>query len=251
MLAQGGHTRGRRRRALTAIFAHPDDETYATGATIARYAAEGVRCALYCATDGDAGKTSGIPVSSPAELGRLRRAELQAASDILGIGTVVYGGHGDGRLSQADPDLVISQIVHLLRIERPDVVVTFGPEGAPTQHRDHRAIWRLATSAFLLAGTNAFGEQRQDGVLPFCPARLCVVTWPSPRTGELYQAEGQPAHVRVDARAWNATKQAAFLAHQSQRQHQPNFERYALTDEEWYSVVIGSPARAGATSLFD
>jgi hypothetical protein len=37
----------------------------------------------------------------------------------------------------------------------------------------------------------------------------------------------------------------------SQRQHQPNFERYALTDEEWYSVVIGSAAPAGATSLFD
>ena len=249
MLAQGDDARGR--RALTAIFAHPDDETYATGATLARYAAEGVRCSLYCATDGDAGKTSGIPVSSPEELGRLRRAELQAASAILGIGTIVYGGHGDGQLSQADPDRVIAQIVHLLRTERPDVVVTFGPEGAPTQHRDHRAISRLATSAFLLAGTNAFSEQLQEGVLPFRPARLCAVTWPSPAPGELYQAEGQPAHVRVDARAWNATKKAAFLAHRSQQQHQPNFERYACTDEEWYSVVIGKPARTGATSLFD
>ena len=234
-----------------ALFAHPDDETYATGATIARYAAEGVRCSLFCATDGDAGKTSGIPVSSPEELGRLRRAELQAASAILGIGTVVYGGHGDGRLSQADPDRVIAQMVRMLRIERPDVVVTFGPEGAPTQHRDHRTISRLATSAFLLAGTSAFAEQLEEGVLPFRPARLCVVTWPTPGAGDLFLVEGQPAHVRVDARAWNATKRAAFLAHESQRQHQPNFERYALTDEEWYSVVIGRPARAGAISLFD
>ena len=39
--------------------------------------------------------------------------------------------------------------------------------------------------------------------------------------------------------------------HQSQRQHQPDFERYALMDQEWYSIVIGSPARAGATSLVD
>ncbi|CAN5888781.1 PIG-L family deacetylase [soil metagenome] len=249
MLAPGDDARGR--RSLSAIFAHPDDETYATGATIARHAAEGVRCSLYCATDGDAGKTSGIPVSSPAELGRLRRVELQAASAILGIGTVVHGGHADGHLSQADPDAVIAQIVHLLRVERPDVVVTFGPEGAPTRHRDHRAISRLATSAFLLAGTNAFDEQFRDGVLPFRPARLCVVTWPAPGIDDLYQALGQPPHVRVDARPWNATKHAAFLAHTSQRQHQPNFERHALTDEEWYSVVIGSAAPTGATSLFD
>ena len=49
----------------------------------------------------------------------------------------------------------------------------------------------------------------------------------------------------------DARGHAAFLAHTPQRQHQPNFERYALTDEEWYSVVIGSAARAGATRLFD
>ena len=59
-----------------------------------------------------------------------------------------------------DPDIVIGEIVALLRRERPDVVITFGPEGAPTQHRDHRAISRLATAAFLLAGTaSAFPEQ--------------------------------------------------------------------------------------------
>ena len=249
VLAPGDDARGR--RALTALFAHPDDETFATGATIARYAADGVRCSLYCATDGDAGKSSAIPVSTPAELGRIRRDELRAASAILGIETVVYGGHGDGQLSQADPDAVIGQIVHLLRRERPDVVVTFGPEGAPTQHRDHRAISRLATAAFLLAGTSAFSEQLRDGVAPFRPARLCVVTWTPPGAGELYQAEGQPPHVRVDARAWNATKTTAFLAHQTQRQHQVNFERYALTDDEWYSVIIGNPAPVGATSLFD
>lgn len=243
----GNDARGR--RALTAIFAHPDDETYATGATIARYAAEGVRCSLYCATDGDAGKTSGIPMSSPGELGRLRREELRAASGILGIDAIVYGGHGDGQLSVADPDAVIAEIVHLLRTERPDVVVTFGPEGAPTQHRDHKAISRLATSAFLLAGTNAFGDQLENGVMPFRAARLCYVTWPAPRAGALYQAEGQPAHVRVEAGAWNALKMKAFLAHRSQRQHQDNFERYALTDSEWYSVAIGTPAPPDAGSL--
>ena len=67
-------------RSLVAVFAHPDDETFAIGGTLARYAGEGVRCSLYCATDGDAGRSSGIPVSSRAELGALRRRELHAAA---------------------------------------------------------------------------------------------------------------------------------------------------------------------------
>src|SRR4051812_41681556 len=123
-------------RALTALFAHPDDETYATGGTLAKLAAEGVRCSLYCATDGDAGRSSGIPVSSRAELGALRRAELRAAGDLLGIQTMTHGGHSDGALAAADPDQVMSEMVALVRRERPDVVLTFGPEGAPTMHRD-------------------------------------------------------------------------------------------------------------------
>ena len=153
--------------AVAALFAHPDDETYATGGTLARCAADGVRVSLYCATDGDAGQSSGIPVSNRAELGALRRAELRAACAVLGIASVVHGGHGDGMLASTEPDIVIGEMVQLLRLERPDVVLTFGPEGAPTMHRDHRAISRLATSAVLLAGTaTAFPEQLADGLRP-------------------------------------------------------------------------------------
>jgi LmbE family N-acetylglucosaminyl deacetylase len=43
-------------RILAAVFAHPDDETFATGGTLAKYAESGARCSLYCATDGDAGR---------------------------------------------------------------------------------------------------------------------------------------------------------------------------------------------------
>src|SRR5687767_5932097 len=111
-------------RGLTAVFAHPDDETFAIGGTLARYSGEGVRCSLYCATDGDAGQSSGIPISSPAELGALRCEELRSAARILGIPVVERGGHRDGALALADPDLVIGEIVHLLRRERPAVVIT-------------------------------------------------------------------------------------------------------------------------------
>ena len=224
---------------LTAVFAHPDDETFATGGTIARYASEGVHCSLYCATDGDAGRSSGIPVSSPAELGRARRAELRAACDLLGIRTLVSGGHPDGALQEVDPDVVMGEIVALLRRERPDVVITFGPEGAPTRHRDHRAISRLATAAFLLAGTTtAFPDQLAAGLAPHRPRELWYSTWQTPAPGDDPSTEGQPIDITLNVAHWLPVKQAAFEAHRSQHVHRANFERLAMRNNEYYFVAI-------------
>ena len=224
---------------LTAVFAHPDDETFATGGTIARYASEGVHCSLYCATDGDAGRSSGIPVSSPAELGRVRRAELRAACDVLGIRTVVSGGHPDGALQEVDPDVVMGEIVALLRRERPDVVITFGPEGAPTRHRDHRAISRLATAAFLLAGTTtAFPEQLATGLGPHRPRELWYSTWQAPAPDDDPLTDGQPIDITLNVARWLPVKHAAFEAHRSQHVHRANFDRLAMRDNEYYFVAI-------------
>jgi LmbE family N-acetylglucosaminyl deacetylase len=237
--------------ALTALFAHPDDETFATGGTLAKYAAEGVRCSLYSATDGDAGRSSGIPVSSRAELGALRRAELRVAGDILGISTITHGGHPDGALAGADPDVVIGEMVSLLRRERPDVVVTFGPEGAPTMHRDHRAVSRLATAAVLLAGTStAFPEQLGGGLRPHRAARLCYVTWPPGAYGALHPVEGQPVHITIAVHDWLVRKREAYHAHRTQRQHEASFEAAAMQDTECYFVAAGTPAPSGADGLF-
>jgi LmbE family N-acetylglucosaminyl deacetylase len=191
-------------------------------------------------------------VSSRAELGALRRAELAEACAMLGVGTIAHGGHPDGALAAADPELVMGEMVALLRRERPEVVLTFGPEGAPTSHRDHRAVSRLATAAVLLAGTRtAFPEQLVQGLAPHRAPRLCYVTWPLPAPGALYRVEGQPLHITIDVRAWHDRKRAAFAAHRTQRELQPNFELAAMTDDECYFVALGPPAPAGATSLFD
>jgi len=235
-------------RALAAVFAHPDDETFATGGTLARYAQEGAQVTLYCATDGDAGRASGIIVSSREELGRLRRAELLRASMVLGIQRVEHGGHPDGALAAADPDLVIGQIVAFLRRERPQVVLTFGPEGAPTGHRDHRAICRFATSAVLLAGTTAFPEQLESGLEPHRPERLCYVTWPMPFPGDRPAQEGQPIQLRVPIGPWHATKIDAFFAHRTQLEHEAYFRTVALPATEDYFVATG--ARGIGDDLF-
>ncbi|HET9010835.1 MAG TPA: PIG-L family deacetylase [Gemmatimonadaceae bacterium] len=238
-------------RRLTALFAHPDDETFAIGGTLARYAGDGVRCSLYCATDGDAGRSSGIPVSSRAELAALRRDELRAACDVLGIAALECGGHPDGALAATDPDVVMGEMVRLIRRERPSVVLTFGPEGAPTAHRDHRAISRLATAATLLADTTtAYPEQLADGLAPHRADRLCYVTWSPPAPGSEPGTEGQPIDIRVSVQAWLPRKALAFEAHRSQHQHRARFEQLALLESESYFVAIGVPAPRGAEDLF-
>jgi len=235
-------------RALGLVFAHPDDETFATGGTVARYAAAGAHVSLYCATDGDAGKSSGIPVSSREELGRLRRAELLEACARLGVRTVEHGGHADGALAATDPDVVIGQIVGFLRRQRPRVVLTFGPEGAPTGHRDHKAICRVATSAVMLAGTAAFPEHLSAGLAPHRPDRLCYVTWPMPFPGDRPAQEGQPIQLRIPTERWNAKKLEAFFTHRTQCEHEAFFRTVALLPTEDYFVATGVPG--GGDDLF-
>jgi len=231
-------------RTLAAVFAHPDDETFATGGTLARHAQAGARVVVYSATDGDAGRGSGIPFSSREELGRIRRAELLQACAILGVEHVEHGGHSDGALAAADPDIVIGQIVAFLRRERPQVVLTFGPEGAPTGHRDHRAICRFVTSAVLLAGTAAFPEQLESGLARHRPDRLCYVTWPMPFPGDRPAQEGQPIQIRVPIEDWYGTKLDAYFAHRTQLDHEAYFRTVALLPTEDYFVALG-PAASG------
>lgn len=226
---------------LACIFAHPDDETFSVGGTLARAAAAGIRTDLFCATDGDAGKTSGIPVSSRGELAAIRRSELAAAARILGIASLSTPGHGDGVLRDVDPDRLVGEIVLFLRVHRPEVVVSFGPEGAPTAHRDHRAVSRATTAAFFLAGLpTEYAEQLRE-VAPHAAARLYYLAWePPPNTAEL-RIQSVPLTTRVDVSAYLETKRLAFLAHASQRQHQPRFEELAMKSAEFFALAAGVP----------
>jgi LmbE family N-acetylglucosaminyl deacetylase len=239
-------------RSLAFVFAHPDDETFAVGGTIARYAASGVRCDLFCATDGDAGKNSGVPVSSRAELGAIRRGELAAAARVLGIDHVELAGHPDGALAEVDAMRLIGEIVRFLRVRRPDVIISFGPEGAPTGHKDHRAISRAATTAFFLAGlATEFPDQITEGLTPHQPSRLFYYTWKPPAPEDELQLLGVPATTSVDVAAHLQRKRAAFLAHVSQRHHEQRFMKLCMRDEELYSLAAQSPMHATrANDLF-
>jgi len=222
--------------ALAAIFAHPDDETFAVGGTLAKLAAQGGRWDLFCATDGDAGKSSGIPVASRAELGALRRNELLLAARQLGAHEVECAGHPDGALGTVDVDQLVGEIVRFLRAHRPDVVITFGPEGAPTGHRDHTAISRAATAAYFLSGIRT---AYPDAGAPHAPQRLYYLTFPPPKPGAELQLEGLPATARIDVRAQLDTKRHAFDLHVTQKQHVARFMELAMLDEEWFALASG------------
>lgn len=230
---------------LTGVYAHPDDETFSAGGTYAKYAAAGVRCTIFCATDGDAGKTSALTVASRHELAAIRRKELEAAARVLGIASVESVGHPDGGLPAVNQDDLIGQIVRHLRRERPDVVVTFGPEGAPNTHADHKVISRAATAAFFLAGRRtAYPGQLE----PYSPRRLYYVTWPVPKPGDELQTQGVPATARIDVRNFREKENAAFDAHLSQQALRQRFEELGATDEELFALAAGV---AQATKVVD
>ena len=228
--------------SIAAIFAHPDDEVFSIGGSIARYAKAGSRCHLFCATDGDAGRASGVAVSSREALGALRRAELERGAAMLGFEPPVYGGLPDGALAAADPDALIGMIVETLRRWRPTIVITFGPEGGPNTHRDHRAISRAATAAFFAARIpTMYPEQVEAGLQPFTPARLFYVAWPDPPPDAQLPARSLPVTARIDITAWRDTKRQSFLEHATQRDHLGRFEELALTTHEGFHLAAGVP----------
>jgi LmbE family N-acetylglucosaminyl deacetylase len=134
-----------------AVLAHPDDESLGIGGTLAKYAAEGVGTYLLTATRGERG-WRGDPAADPGleAFGKAREAELLAAAQILGLREVHFLNYIDGDLDQADPAGAIRQIVGHLRRVRPQVVLTFGPEGA-YGHPDHMAISQFTTAALVAA----------------------------------------------------------------------------------------------------
>jgi LmbE family N-acetylglucosaminyl deacetylase len=238
-------------RSIAAVYAHPDDETFSGGGTYAKYSAGGTRLTLYCATDGDAGKTSSLGPMPKAELGRIRRAELCAAATALGFAFVESAGHPDGGLGAVDQQIIIGEIVRHIRRERPQVVVTFGPEGAPNTHPDHRVISRATTAAFFLAANaSVFTDHLRDGLAAHAPARLYYVAWPPPAPDAVLTTLSARATVCVDVRSFRSQELAAWRAHVSQHALQQRFDETAATDDEYFAFAAGTPQPAPMTDDF-
>lgn len=130
--------------SILSIWAHPDDETYLAGATMAAAVAAGQPVTCVSLTAGERG-TDDPAAWPPARLARLRRWESAAAMAILGVQDHRVLGLPDGGL--ADLDATAPALVDALIEEvRPDTILTFGPDGM-TFHPDHIAVGRWATAA--------------------------------------------------------------------------------------------------------
>jgi LmbE family N-acetylglucosaminyl deacetylase len=138
-------------RTLVAIFAHPDDEAFGTGGTLAKYARQGVNIHLITATRGEVGQIANTGIVADQPLGVLREQELRCACACYGIKELHLLGYLDGQTTVVPQSEAVYKIVRLLRRLQPQVVISFGPEGI-YGHYDHLAIHRWATAAVDIAG---------------------------------------------------------------------------------------------------
>jgi LmbE family N-acetylglucosaminyl deacetylase len=258
---------------LLAVLAHPDDESLGAGGTFAYYAAQGVATSLVTATRGERGRffdNSARP--SDAEVGRVREAELRAAAAELGIADVSFLDYHDGDLDRAEPAEVIGRIAAHIRRIRPQVVVTFGPEGA-YGHPDHIAISQFTCAAVLAAADGGV-----TGELPAHRISKLYFMASPPAVWDLYQSVFKKLVSRVDGverqanpwPEWSLTTSIDAGAHwrtvwRAVQRHETQLAAYAgldrLTDEE-HRLLWGSQyfyrvlstvngGRARETDLFE
>lgn len=164
---------------LLGVFAHPDDETFGIGGTLAVYAKRGVGTHVVCATRGEVGEApEGLKgFASKAEM---RIDELDCASRILGLSSVRYLGYRDSGMpgsehnthAQATVAAPISEVARKIawhiRDIRPQVIITFDPIGG-YRHPDHIAVHQATIEAFRMAGDPA---EALEGLPPYAPQKL-------------------------------------------------------------------------------
>ncbi len=149
--------------SVLAAFAHPDDEGFGFGGTLAMLAARGARITLVCATNGDVGEISDPSLATPENLYEVRQEELRQAMNVTGVQDVRFLGYRDSgmegtpdnnhprSLYQAPPDEVVAKLVEIIREVQPNVVFTHDPTGG-YGHPDHVTVYERTARAFEAAG---------------------------------------------------------------------------------------------------
>jgi len=243
--------------ALVAVLAHPDDESFGMGGTLALYARRGYPVHLVCATRGEAGDCDPQYLEGFASVAARREAELRCAAGILGLAGVHFLGYRDSgmpgspdnehpnALAGAPLEEVAGRVVQLLRSIQPQVVVTFDPIGG-YKHPDHIAIHRATVRAFELAGDPSHATD----LPPYQPGKLYFQVFPTKllrlgvrllplfgrdprrfgRNGDidlvaLAEESNFPIHARINCRSVAQEKAAASACHSSQMGGRPSEDR--------------------------
>ena len=208
-------TSGNGRARVLVVLAHPDDPEYFCGATVARWAAEGLDVTFCLVTSGDKG-ADGQGVD-PRELARRREGEQRAAAEVLGVRRVLFLRRADGTL---EPDLDLRRdIVRVIRQFSPDILVTCDPttifpRRIRINHADHRAVGMATIDAVYPAAGSAlfFPELLAEGLQPH-------------KVRQVYLAGSQNPDTAVDVTDFVERKLEALRCHRSQI---ADFEEVAL-----------------------
>lgn len=162
-----------RRRRLLAVFAHPDDESYACAGAFARAAADPDAAAvLLCLTRGEASSMGRERGLTPEEVADLRADRLLEVARLTGLDALLVGSYPDGRLARVDPRDVAGTVGAVIAALRPQVVIGSCPRGV-NGHPDHIAAHWAVRGA--LSGARANGVRFAMTVYP---AETCEAVKP-------------------------------------------------------------------------
>ena len=183
------------------IMAHPDDAEFVCGGTVARWCAEGWEVVYVLITSGDKGTHDREMYSE--KLAAIREDEQRAACRVLGVKECIFLGYPDGHTMESSE--VRGQIVRLLRIHKPDVVITWDGFRKGFNHRDHRNCGVLVADAIypLVRDRLFYPEHEIDGLEPH-------------EVNEILLAGTDEPDFVVDTSAYTEKHLDAIMCHESQ-----------------------------------
>lgn len=226
-------------KTVISVFAHPDDEAFGPGGTIAKLAKHH-RVYILCATKGQAGKDHGA--KARRDLGERRARELRRSANILGVKKVFFLGFQDGTLSNNLYHQLADKILNIAKKLKPELLLTFEPGGG-SGHIDHIMVSLVTSYVFARLPSARFMLQTA------MPARRAKMM----RGYFIYVPPGyQPSEIDlvVDVRDVWGQKLAAMMEHKSQihdierirkfAQHFPKEENFLIKTK----TRTAHPARA-------
>src|SRR5258708_38694407 len=201
---------------LMVVIPHPAHHSFGCASTIARYSAEGATVSLVAVTRGGAGLWNGRPPGDLRALTDVRALELRDAAAELGVRFLEIFDYPDGALEKVEEveavrDRFLGDVVRVLRSHRPQVVVTFGPEGA-YGHPDHKVVSRMTVQACTLSGDPAAYELEALalGIAPWSPSKLYFQTATTMAGESLKLPPQPPITTRVLIKGFEEAKLRAF-----------------------------------------
>lgn len=228
---------------LLCVTAHPDDEAGNFGGTLLLSRERGMETYVICLTPGQAASNRG-GARTDQELATLRRKEFAASCQVLKVTHGEVLDYADAHLHRIDLYSVVAELTRRMRQIRPQVVLTFGPEGGVTGHPDHGMAGIFASLAFQWAGrSNIFPEQLQDGAGLYRAQKLYYAAAPFVLPNR-QPISPPPATLTINIGKLLEDKILAFKCHTSQAPLFPIFEngvRQRGAKEEFHLAATSTP----------